>query len=144
MILHNFKDGRGPVEAYQHPRGGGWVADTASVADTTFVGPRARIYGNATVGGSATVSGNAKVYGNASVYGDAKIFEDSTCSKTPVSVSPSVFEKITITDNFVHINDQTFSFSDTLPLEEPYLSFVKGIIDQRRPQVDGVPFWERL
>jgi hypothetical protein len=51
---------------------------------------------------------------------------------------------ITITDNFVHIGDQTFPFSDTLPLEEPYLSFVRGLIDQRRPHVERAPFWSRL
>ena len=33
----DFQDGNGPVLANQHPKGGGWVADTASVADVTAI-----------------------------------------------------------------------------------------------------------
>ena len=73
----DFKDGNGPVPAHQHPNGGGWVADTATVAATAYVGPDTQVYGN------ALVSGNARVYGNARVFGDALV------SKTPVRISRS-------------------------------------------------------
>ena len=46
-----------PVPAHQHPNGGGWVADTATVEKTAYVGPGAR------VSGAACVFGNARVFG---------------------------------------------------------------------------------
>ena len=58
--LHDFRDGRGPVPAHQHPNGGGWVADTARVAASAFVGPGAQVFGAAWVSGNAQVSGNAE------------------------------------------------------------------------------------
>ena len=81
-----FDFGNGPVAAHQHPNGGGWVADTATVGDTARVSidawvfgdaqvcDNAKIYGNAKVCGNALVSGNAEVYGNAQVSGDAKVY----------------------------------------------------------------------
>ena len=63
--LHDFRDGRGPVPAHQHPNGGGWVADTARVAASAFVGPGAQVFGAAWVSGNAQVSGDARVYGDA-------------------------------------------------------------------------------
>ena len=63
----DFQDGKGRVSAHQHPNGGGWVADTASVDETAFVGPDAEVYGH------AGVYGHARVFGNASVFGDAVI-----------------------------------------------------------------------
>jgi hypothetical protein len=63
----DFGDGRGPVPAHQHPNGGGWVADTATVCATTYVGPDARVYGNAHISGDAHIYGNARIYGNALV-----------------------------------------------------------------------------
>jgi carbonic anhydrase/acetyltransferase-like protein (isoleucine patch superfamily) len=216
VATHDFKDGQGPVEAHQHPNGGGWVANTASVDDSAYAGPRARvygdagvrdnasvednahvfgdaqvygnarvcdnatasgdaqiggttqifgtawvygeawIYGNARVFGSAWIYGNtevcgeAQVYGNAQVYGDSKIhgfvrvFGESRCSESPISVGHSDYI-ITITDNFVHIEDQTsYSFSSELPLKEPYLSFVRSVIDQRKPRVERASFWSKL
>ena len=58
MNMHDFNDGNGPVPAHQHPNGGGWVADTATVADTAFVGLGAQVCGEALVYGTARVGGN--------------------------------------------------------------------------------------
>ena len=55
------------VPAHQHPNGGGWVADTATVHESAYVGPSARVYGYAQVYDSAQVYGNAQVSGNARV-----------------------------------------------------------------------------
>ena len=33
----DFQDGNGPVPAHKHVKGGGWVADTATVADSARV-----------------------------------------------------------------------------------------------------------
>jgi hypothetical protein len=85
--VFDFQDGQGPVPAHQHPNGGGWVADTASVADTAFVGFDAQVFGearvcgdaqvyeNARVYGDARVFGHAWVYGNAEIYGNAQVFD---------------------------------------------------------------------
>ena len=78
MTTYDFNDGNGPVPAHQHPNGGGWVADTATVAATAYVGPDARVSGN------ALVSDNAIVYRNAQVSGDAKVYGDALVSKTPL------------------------------------------------------------
>ena len=58
-------------EQHQHPNGGGWVANTASVEKTVYVGPNAQVFGNAQVSGNARVSDDAQVSGNAWVFGDA-------------------------------------------------------------------------
>ena len=71
---YDFKDGNGPVPAHQHPNGGGWVADTATVAETAYVCGTAKVYGNANVYGTAKVYGKARVYGSANVYGSAKVY----------------------------------------------------------------------
>ena len=61
------------VPAHQHPNGGGWVADTATVHESAYVGPNAQVSGNAWVCGSAWVSGNARVSGDARVSGSARV-----------------------------------------------------------------------
>ena len=68
---HDFEDGLGPVSAHQHPNGGGWVADSATVADTAYVGPSAHVGGLAIVTDSAIVAGKASVGGSAIVWGSA-------------------------------------------------------------------------
>ena len=83
MTTFDFRDGNGPVPAYQHPNGGGWVADTAKVAKTAYVGPDAQVYGN------------ALVYGNARVYGYARVKRGSYKS-TPTSITRSDGYTITI------------------------------------------------
>ena len=77
---------------HKHPKGGGWVENTATVADSAYVGECARVYGNARVYGStqvsdntqvsgdARVSDNAWVYGNAQVYGNARVSGDAQVS----------------------------------------------------------------
>lgn len=68
---HDF--GSGPVPAHQHPNGGGWVADTATVPLTAYIGPSARVYGAARVSGTAWVYGDAQVFGAAQVYGNRHV-----------------------------------------------------------------------
>ena len=50
--MTTFDFGYGPVPAHQHPRGGGWVADSARVADTVYVGPDAQVSDTAQVYGT--------------------------------------------------------------------------------------------
>jgi UDP-3-O-[3-hydroxymyristoyl] glucosamine N-acyltransferase len=130
----------GTAEVY----GRATVHGEAHVCDKALVYGKAYVSENAEVGDYAQICGNARVYGEARVFGAAKVFENSECSKNPVNIVQSATCSITITDNFVHIGDQTFPLSSALPLEEPYLSFVRGLIDQRKPQVERSSFWERL
>jgi UDP-3-O-[3-hydroxymyristoyl] glucosamine N-acyltransferase len=67
-VAQTFDFGNGLVPAHQHPNGGGWVANTATVADTAFVGPNAHVYDN------ALVYGNAKVYSYNRFGGDSVVF----------------------------------------------------------------------
>jgi hypothetical protein len=46
MTTHEFDDGNGPVPAHQHPKGGGWVADTAYVELYAIVSGKAMVAGN--------------------------------------------------------------------------------------------------
>ena len=69
-----FDFGYGPVPAHQHPNGGGWVADSATVDNTAYVGANARVFDQAQVYGQAWVSGEARVFGQAQVYGEARVF----------------------------------------------------------------------
>ena len=75
MKTYDFNDTNGPVPAHKHPKGGGWVADTAKVADTAYVGPDAKVYDNAQVYDHAQISGNAQVFGIAQVYDHANVFD---------------------------------------------------------------------
>ena len=75
--MTTFDFGYGPVPAHQHPRGGGWVADTARVEDSAYIGPSAQVTGNAWVYGNAQVTGDARVYGRAQVTGNAKLAKSS-------------------------------------------------------------------
>lgn len=62
--LFDFRDGNGPVPAHQHPNGGGWIAETATVEKSAFVGPSALVSGDAWVSGNAWVSGTSRVFGD--------------------------------------------------------------------------------
>jgi len=84
-----------PVQSHsgmhQHPNGGGWVSDSATVDATAYVGPNAQVLNSAQVLGyarfedyavvkdtaqvrdNAVVSGHALVQDMAQVYGNAKI-----------------------------------------------------------------------
>ena len=54
--MTTFDFGYGPVPAHQHPRGGGWVADTARVEDSAYIGPSAQVTGDARVTGDAKLA----------------------------------------------------------------------------------------
>jgi carbonic anhydrase/acetyltransferase-like protein (isoleucine patch superfamily) len=85
-LKFDFGDGEGPVPAHRHTRGGGWVANTATVDPEAWIGPDALVYGNARVCSvepqtddaqiyeNARVHGEARVYGNARIYGKAKVY----------------------------------------------------------------------
>lgn len=45
MKSQTFDFGFGAVPAHQHPNGGGWVANTASVEVSVYVGPDAQVSG---------------------------------------------------------------------------------------------------
>ncbi len=75
--LNEYDFGNGPVPAHQHPRGGGWVADTATVDETCFIGPYARVFDNAYVTGNAIINDGASVFCNASVSNHAKFYGDA-------------------------------------------------------------------
>ena len=89
-------------EQHQHPNGGGWVANTATVDASAFVGSYAQVYGNARVSGNAQVSGyarvsgNTRVSGNARVYGDAWVLNPLTIIGSAHSVSLVSYTQIAI------------------------------------------------
>ena len=104
--LNEYDFGNGPVPAHQHPRGGGWVADTATVDDTCFVGPYARVFDNAYVTGNAIINDGASVFCNASVsnhakvYGDAMIYDNASVrDNARVSGFSKVFGNARVMDN---------------------------------------------
>lgn len=70
---NTYDFGAGPVPAHRHRKGGGWVADTATVAETAYVGPHATVSGHAAVLDHAVVDGYASVHGRARVTGHAEI-----------------------------------------------------------------------
>ena len=61
--IYDFQDGNGPVPAHRHPKGGGWVADTATVEETAYVGPDARVYGSALVEGGVSLLCDTRISG---------------------------------------------------------------------------------
>ncbi|MBW8016227.1 MAG: hypothetical protein FVQ82_08575 [Planctomycetes bacterium] len=58
----------------QHPNGGGWVADSATVDATAYVGPNAMVLNNAKVLGNARVEDFAVVMNDATLKDNAKAF----------------------------------------------------------------------
>jgi hypothetical protein len=70
----------------QHPNGGGWVANSATVDSTAYVGPAAQVLDNAQVLGNArieeyaVVRNNAVVSDNAVVSGHAMVYENARVS----------------------------------------------------------------
>ena len=69
---HNFPSGA--AAAHKHPRGGGWVADTAYVEASVFVDRNAKVFDNAIVFGYVHIFDRAQVFGNAAVTDDATIY----------------------------------------------------------------------
>ena len=96
--MHDFETDDGPVRAHRHQRGGGWVADTATVASTAFVGRDASVFdgasvldeasidgtswvsGDALVTDRARIGGDAEITGNAHISGDAQVTDDASVS----------------------------------------------------------------
>ena len=105
---HDFQDGTGPVQAHQHPNGGGWVADTAYVAPTAYVDGDAEVFGNARVYGSASIYGISEVSGNARVcvqavvehsfvFGDARVYDYAqVCGHTEIYGEARVYDSAEI------------------------------------------------
>lgn len=70
---------------HQHPKGRGWVENTATVYEQVFVGPGVVVsghvqihygssaWGRARIGGHAILMGHCKIYGNARVDGNARL-----------------------------------------------------------------------
>lgn len=101
----DFGDGQGLVPAHRHPRGEGWVADTAWVDPSAFVGEHAQVFGNAKVIMNAIVDGYARVYDNAMISGNARVYGDSQVAgcaqisgEARVSGRAKIFGNARITD----------------------------------------------
>ena len=97
-------------EQHQHPNGGGWVANTATVDASAFVGSDARVYGDARVSGDAWVSGNAQVYGDARVYGDAWV-SGNAWKTTPLLVQGTKHTATNCKHGFIAIGCQVHTFA---------------------------------
>lgn len=98
--------GLGEVPAHPHPKGGGWVANTAIVSDSCYVGPYAQVYGKARVTDNAKIDGYAKVFGDArvmneaKVYGEAKVYQNALISgRARVSGNAKVYGNSIVTDD---------------------------------------------
>ena len=63
----------GMTNGHRHPRGGGWVQNTATVADTAYVGPNAYVLGKAQVLDNAAIEDSAIVVDDAVVRDNAKV-----------------------------------------------------------------------
>lgn len=107
----DFGDGQ-KVPAHQHPKGGGWVAETAHVDDDCFVGPFAAVFGNARVTENSIINDYAKVYGNAMVYDSAKVYGDAEVydlaqvyGNARVSGRARIFENARVLNNALVYDD---------------------------------------
>jgi carbonic anhydrase/acetyltransferase-like protein (isoleucine patch superfamily) len=118
------------------------ISDIAEVYDVAMVSENAVVGGSAKILDTSEVGGNAMVYGIAQVRGGAKVFGDSRCSKTPIVLN-GVGETITITDNLIHVGNETPS---KLLLERELLQIVWDLA--RKHQGDRITpsksAWERL
>jgi carbonic anhydrase/acetyltransferase-like protein (isoleucine patch superfamily) len=81
-ITYDFDDGLGPVPAYRHPNGGGWVSETAQVEKTATVGPQARVHGYAVIRDFAVINERADVSGYCVVKDYATIRGNSVVKGT--------------------------------------------------------------
>lgn len=111
---HDF--GKGEVAAHQHPRGGGWVSETAKVDVTCYVGPYAKVFDNAIVSGNVRIDGYAKIYNNAFVSedvvvnGDAQIFGSAKINRhARVGGKARVYGNSFVTD-FANVYDNAEVF----------------------------------
>ena len=72
---HDFGDGNGPVPAHQHPNGGGWVDNTATVAASVYIGARATIGTRAHIWAWAHIGARAHIGEGAAIGEWASIGE---------------------------------------------------------------------
>ena len=142
MDLYNF--GKGEIPAHIHPKGGGWVANTAEVDEDCHIGPYAMVYDNAKVKNDSKVDGYAKVYGNsvisdtAKIYGDAQVYDNAQIMKNArISGKARVYGKAKIYDHAqVYDNAQVYDHAILRNFSEVYENArVYGnalLIDQNR------------
>ena len=70
FVITNLKES----EQHQHPRGLGWVANTAKVVPSVYVGPWAIVYGKAQLEGKVRVLDLAQISGNVHLSGDVLVY----------------------------------------------------------------------
>ena len=105
-----------PEEWHQHPKGRGWVQNSATIEpsatvkgivfgdawvfDNAWVSGDAWVFGDARVSGNAWVSGDARVSGNAWVSGNARVFDNAWVSgDARVSGDAWVFDNARVSGN---------------------------------------------
>lgn len=88
-VLFDFGDGRGAVPAHTHPRGGGWVADSAKVSFIVLVERDAVVCGMADVSGYVQLLGRARACGNARISGNDVIVSGDAVIEGDAEVSDS-------------------------------------------------------
>ena len=69
----NDQQNCGGAQGASHPKGGGFVASTATVHATAFVGPNATVCNTALVAQTARIEGSARIYGSAQVTSQAVV-----------------------------------------------------------------------
>ena len=92
---HTFRDGI-TRPAHQHPNGGGWVADTASVSDAAYIGPEAEVIGGTIEGGTiwgGTIEGGT-------IWGGT--IEGGIVTRSPIHITGFAYP-VTITDSHMGI-----------------------------------------
>jgi hypothetical protein len=116
----------------------------ARVLGEAQVFDNARVFGNVVVCGNARIYGEAKVCGDALVEGSVHVFGASKCEKTPiVTITPDFI--LTITDDLIHVGDDTYTPTEKLPIPEVYREMVRRIFLERRESFrDPRSFWEKL
>jgi UDP-3-O-[3-hydroxymyristoyl] glucosamine N-acyltransferase len=97
--LFDFRDGNGPVAAHQHPRGRGWVSDTA------FVSSGAHIAADSVVFGYASVYDHCYLVDGARVWGEAYLANESWVSGGKVFGKASMWDGATILDHGILSGD---------------------------------------
>ena len=103
-------------EWHQHPKGGGWIMNTATVDDTAFIGDKALVYGEARVYDKALVYDKARVYGEARVYGKARVCGEALVygevNKNLIGVSGLLWPVWMERDGWYSVGCRVMSFAD--------------------------------
>jgi hypothetical protein len=118
MNNQTFDFGNGPVPAHQHPNGGGWVADTATVAITAYVGPDAHVFGDAKVCDDARVFGNAWVSGNAHAWvaSNAQVCCDTMIPSDKDTSTVEIGETVELFRYYTKIGDNEWIATNEKPV----------------------------